>query len=272
MNFWEWISTMTVDEVADTVLEYLKVLVWPLFFLIVLRTFRVQLRGLLARLKSVAGGPVKASFHDIVNTAKDAADADADASRQQEEESGGKVQGADGQAVTESPGGLVTEGDSENHVSENAADHHKLNELLMDDSAEWQPLTWRSWQSSRHKVDRSWRDLERVTAKTVKSYGLSATDPHLEKHPEDPALFFRHMHLNYGGSRKAVEAAISARRLRKQISEGVVIDRDEAEALAGAIDDLRSSAQKYDTLLAGRRLAKHLLEKYGDERPPTMNS
>lgn len=286
MNFPEWISTMTVAEVADTVLAYLKVLAWPLFLLLVLHKFRIELQGLLARLKSLDGGPVKASFHDISSTVQNAAEADADATKKQEEarakaaeaeakaaaEAGNQVPRVDGPEKMESPGGVAV-GDLGEKQAEDEAPHNRdFQEVSVDDSGGWVPRGHPAWTISLHKVDRAWRDLEVVTGNLVKTFDLGATDPDLEKRPEDPALFFRHMQRNYGGSRKATDAAISARRLRKQMYEGIVLDRDEAEALAGAVRDLKSSAQKYASLLTGRRLAKHLLEKYGDETLPPMGS
>lgn len=268
MNFSDWISTMTVHEVADTVLAYFKVLTWPLIIVTVLLIFRKEVGGLLDRVNGVQGGPLKVSFRDVAGTVAAAAAADADATRQQKE-AADQIQGPVGSESGQNSEEEAPESSSPSHINKDAAPKSTLRELLDNDAAAWEPMKWRIRTGFLREVESAWRELERVTADTVNSFDFRAADPYFRDHPGDPVAFFLYMHRNYGGSRKAFEAARSARQLRKQVSAGVVIDRDEAEALTGAINDLTSSARKYATMLAGQRLGKRILEKIGSETLPT---
>ena len=79
-------------EIAKLVLEYVKVLAWPLVVVSVLIGFRRPLKVLLARVLQVQAGPVTATFNEAVKEAEEVAAARQGASGRRSAAATGEVQ------------------------------------------------------------------------------------------------------------------------------------------------------------------------------------
>lgn len=286
MNFPEWVSVMSVREVLDVVLSYIKVfLSWPAVVFIALIIFRRRIGSLIERVKSVA--PTKVSFYDVSETVQDArAAAEQAASRLQEDSSVKGTSDVEEQAQANDVGDALRPDDDADESNSRAtlSDDDRAEMLLrvptvgpvlerlrrrQEQTSMRRRLQSRSSQDAAALVERAWEQLEQTSLEAAKSLGLS-TDSRMTRPRRiwTPLEVFQTLYLDGRGSREAIRAVENAMRVRNDIANGAVIDADEAQALADALDELSDTAVKLVRIKNGEKVIRSWLDRHGHETLP----
>ena len=281
---------MSVDEVVDVVLSYLKaILSWPGVVLLAVLIFRKQIAELIRRVKSLR--PTEVLFRDVKKTAVDARaakkKAQADARR------AARARRAESRAERRSgeSHGLATAGGPINDVhgrDEAAATIVPLDHIYVKEdksrareafiSKLEEEFTNRELHLANrgkpraetvHSVSMAWRDLESTILLAARTLGLRSNDPRLGGAASwTPVEFFTELLRDGRGSRAALRAAHNAQSLIDQMRLGSSIDFDEAKALEEAINDLKETVRKIVAINNGKKLVQSFLKQSGSTTLP----
>lgn len=293
MDFFEWASTMSVDEVLETVLSFIKVLAWPVVVLTGLLLFRTQLTGLFQRVESLAGpANVSATFRsDAALNREDVAEAEVEANevaeavvRSGSRESSGGVEGAEQEPSSGRPGVEANEAGPDHEPAMVASVRRQtLRKLQLSALKRWaedgadvsEPRP--SWRVQKYDADQllplvnNWTRLENDTRYIVNKLELGEASVVLRRNPNDVLALFSHLENQGYVSPETVDTARRTKRLRDELIHGRVEARgDSATDVAESIDGLRRTLRTVGLTLIGKRIADEIVRtRGGDEVQPS---
>jgi len=293
MDFFEWASTMSIDEVLQTVLSFIKVLAWPVVVLTGLLLFRTQLTGLFQRVESVAGpANVSATFRsDAALNREDVAEAEVEANevaeavvRSGSRESSGGVEGAEHEPSSGRPGVEANEAGPDQEPAMVASIRRQtLRKLQLSALKRWaedgadvsEPRP--SWRVQKYDADQllplvnNWTRLENDTRYIVNKLELGEASVVLRRNPNDVLALFSHLENQGYVSPETVDTARRTKRLRDELIHGRVEARgDSATDVAESIDGLRRTLRTVGLTLIGKRIADEIVHmRGGDEVQPS---
>lgn len=272
MNFWEWASTMSIEQVLGIVLSFAKALAWPAVVVGIAIMFRKELTALLQRLESFDGLGIQSKFRQAVDETiegSEAAQEDAtvlaaaNANGLKFPNVGGEDATAEGDNVAVTPDDVATgDGAKRKGAAQNSPE-----------SAVWSSFR-RGMRHAQGDPQRllaiAWRRLEEETERTTHSLNLGAKSTMRLGDPRDPVALFRYLGQQGLVSEETVRGVRRAKKLLGALRHGYKGETysDDVAGVAGAIDGFRRSLTTIRMSFAGRQAVEAVLREHGNDKLP----
>ncbi|WP_146239698.1 hypothetical protein [Curtobacterium sp. MCSS17_011] len=282
MNFWDWASTMSIEQVLKIVLAFAKALAWPTVVVALALLFKNPLTALLNRLEAFEGpAGIKSVFSKLVSDTIDVAEqAEVDAS----EGVDARVAGSEAPARNGQVNPSRADGDRE--AKETPFESRDVD--LQRDSAAWSsfrqglksvPGDRAVWSSFLRGLERAqndpqrlltvaWHRLEEETERVTSTLKEDADAP---RRPKDPVLLFQRLYAMGFVSAETVRGVERASELRKVLAlvgmKGKY--REEVVGLVAAVDGFTRSLKTIRTTLIGKQAVENVLRNHGDDKLPS---
>lgn len=265
MNFWEWASTMSVEQVSKTVLAFLKVLAWPVVVVLVVVMFRTELTALLQRLESLDGPGFQSKFRRTIAETVEGAEAAEEDVRQL----AAAVESASNAPL---PSGTAPADADESREEEPITKGPQSQSLESMALSSFRRGMQRGLDNPHRVLATAWRRLEDETKLATSKIPLGSKASAVKANPSDPVALFDYL---YDVDVISEETMMTVRRAKWLSTAFGYTFRNEAYRrelieVAGAIDSLRRSLKKISVILAGQERVQKILDEHGDETLPDV--